>query len=99
MDELALHHLHHRAIAFKDVCGTGKSQITFDKVAINDATKYAAEDAEITYRFWKLLKPRLVHERVTTIYETIEPVSYTHLDVYKRQAECSYCGQKFALKH
>lgn len=72
MDELSLHHLEHRAIAFKDVCGTGKSQITFDKVAINDATKYAAEDAEITYRLWKLLKPRLIHDRVTTVYETIE---------------------------
>ncbi len=72
LDELSLLHLDHRAIAFKDVCGTGKSQITFDKVAINDATKYAAEDAEITYRLWRLLKPRLVHDRVTTIYETVE---------------------------
>ncbi len=72
MDELSLLHLDHRAIAFKDVCGTGKSQITFDKVAIKDATKYAAEDAEITYRLWRLLKPRLVHDRVTTIYETVE---------------------------
>jgi DNA polymerase I len=72
MDELSILHLGHRAIAFKDVCGTGKSQITFDKVAINDATKYAAEDAEITYRLWKHLKPRLAHDRVTTIYETIE---------------------------
>lgn len=72
MDELSLLHLDHRAIAFKEICGTGKSQITFDKVAIEEATKYAAEDAEITYRLWKKLKPRLVHERVTTIYETIE---------------------------
>lgn len=72
LDELSLLHLDHRAIAFKDVCGTGKSQLTFDQVPLDVATKYAAEDAEITLRLWKLLKPRLVHERMTTIYETIE---------------------------
>ena len=72
LDELSILHLDHRAIAFKDVCGTGKAQITFDQVQISDATKYAAEDAEITLRLWKLLKPRLVHERVTRVYENIE---------------------------
>ena len=72
LDELSLLHLDHRAIAFKDVCGTGKTQLTFDQVPLDVATKYAAEDAEITLRLWKMLKPRLVHERMTTIYETIE---------------------------
>ena len=72
LDELSIRYLDHRAIAFKDVCGTGKSQITFDKVPIENATKYAAEDAEITLRLWQILKPRLVKERMTTLYETIE---------------------------
>lgn len=72
LDELSLLHLNHRAIAFKEVCGTGKSQITFDQVPIDKATEYAAEDAEITLRLWKLLKPRLVHEKMTGVYENIE---------------------------
>lgn len=72
LDELSLLHLDHRAIAFKEVCGTGKSQISFNQVPLDVATKYAAEDAEITLRLWKILKPRLVHDRMTTIYETIE---------------------------
>lgn len=72
MDELSILHLDHRAISYKDVCGTGKSQITFDKVAINEATKYAAEDAEITLRLWKILKPRLVFEGMSKVYEYIE---------------------------
>lgn len=72
MDELSIRYLDHRAIAFKDVCGTGKNQKTFDKVAINDATRYAAEDAEITLRLWQILKPRLARERMATLYETIE---------------------------
>lgn len=92
MDELSLFHLEHRAIAFKDVCGTGKNQITFDKVAINDATKYAAEDAEITYRLWKILKPRLAHEGVTTIYETIERPLIAHI------AQMEQHGVKVDLK-
>ncbi len=72
LDELSLLHLNHRAIAFKEVCGTGKSQITFDQVPIDKATEYAAEDAEITLRLWKLLKPRLVHEKMAGVYENIE---------------------------
>ena len=72
LDELSELHLHHRPIAFKDVCGTGKNQITFDKVSLPEATKYAAEDAEVTLRLWKILKPRLVRDSVTRVYENIE---------------------------
>jgi DNA polymerase I len=72
MDELSLRLLAHKPIAFKDVCGTGKGQISFDRVALDVATKYAAEDADVTLRLWNILKPRLVRERSTTVYETLE---------------------------
>jgi DNA polymerase-1 len=67
MDELSQLHLGHETISFKEVAGTGKAQITFDK-----ATTYAAEDADITLRLYNILKPRLVVEGMTTVYETLE---------------------------
>jgi len=72
MDELSQLHLDHKPIPFKEVAGTGKKQITFDQVPINKATAYAAEDADVTWRLFKTLKPRLVSERKTTLYETLE---------------------------
>ena len=72
MDELAELHLAYTPIAFKDVCGTGKNQITFDRVPLDKALAYAAEDADITLRLWTILKPRLVDDRMVTVYETLE---------------------------
>ena len=72
MDELSQRHLGHKPIAFKDVAGSGKSLITFDRVAIDKATAYAAEDADITLRLWMLLKPRLLKMQKVTVYETLE---------------------------
>jgi len=72
MDELSKRWLGHTPIAYKDVCGTGKAQITFDQVPLDRATAYAAEDADVTLRLWRVLKPRLVADRVTTVYETLE---------------------------
>ncbi|RMD62608.1 MAG: DNA polymerase I, partial [Alphaproteobacteria bacterium] len=72
MDELARLHLGHDTIKFKDVAGTGKAQVTFDKVPLDKALDYAAEDADVTLRLHRVLKPRLVPERVTTVYETLE---------------------------
>ncbi len=72
VDELAGLHLGHRTITFKDVAGTGKSQITFDLVPLDQALAYAAEDADLTLRFHQLLKPRLLAERMVTPYETLE---------------------------
>ncbi len=72
MDELAGRHLGHTCIKFKDVAGSGKSQITFDKVPVDKATEYAAEDADVTLRLWQILKPRLAAESMTTVYETLE---------------------------
>ena len=72
MDELAALHLDHRTIAFKDVTGTGKSQVTFDLVPLDRALAYAAEDADVTLRLHRLLKPRLPADRMVTPYETLE---------------------------
>nr|WP_321461868.1 DNA polymerase I [uncultured Cohaesibacter sp.] len=72
MDELSELWLGHKPIAFKEVAGSGKSQITFDKVEIEKATPYAAEDADVTLRLWMILKPRLAADGMTTVYERLE---------------------------
>ncbi len=72
MDELALLHLDHSCIAFKDVCGTGKNQLRFNQVQLADATRYAAEDADVTLRLWQMFKPRLSAEKVTRVYERVD---------------------------
>ncbi len=72
MDELSDRYLGHSPIPIKTLLGSGKSQITFDKVTIEDAVKYAAEDADVTLRLWQQLKPNLHRARVTTVYETLE---------------------------
>jgi DNA polymerase I len=72
MDALSEQYLGHIPIPIKSLLGSGKSQITFDRVAIDDAVKYAAEDADITLRLWQHFKPRLHRGQVTTVYETLE---------------------------
>ncbi|MGQ3300360.1 DNA polymerase I [Reyranella sp.] len=72
MDELAELHLGQKTIKFSDVAGSGSKQVTFDKVPLDKARDYAAEDADVTMQLWARLKPRLVPERVTSMYETIE---------------------------
>jgi DNA polymerase I len=72
MDALAREHLGHDCIAFKEVCGTGKSQISFAQVPLDRATAYAAEDAEVTLRLWRLFKPRLAREAVVRVYEMVD---------------------------
>ncbi|MCP1168748.1 DNA polymerase I [Limimaricola litoreus] len=72
MDTLSERYLGHAPIPIKQVIGTGKSAVTFDKVEIDAAVKYAAEDADITLRLWKRFKPQLHQMRVTTVYETLE---------------------------
>ncbi|MGE0565079.1 MAG: DNA polymerase I [Pseudolabrys sp.] len=72
MDDLSRKWLGHETVKYDDVTGTGKARITFDRVAIDKATEYAAEDADVTLRLWLALKPRLPAEHVTTVYETLE---------------------------
>ena len=72
MDELARRHLGHQPITFADVAGTGKAKTTFDRVPLDRATAYAAEDADVTLRLWRMMKPRLAAEKRVTVYETLE---------------------------
>lgn len=72
MDTLSDRYLGHTPIPIKELLGTGKSAITFDRVPIEDAVKYAAEDADITLRLWHTFKPQLHRVKVTTVYETLE---------------------------
>ncbi|MBN2973052.1 DNA polymerase I [Roseomonas aeriglobus] len=72
MDELAATHLSHSCIAYKDVTGTGKKAIGFHEVDLKAATRYAAEDADVTLRLWRRLKPRLAFEGSTRVYEMVD---------------------------
>ncbi len=72
LDELALKHLGHENLTFAQVAGSGKSFIGFARVAIDKATEYAAEDADVSLRLWRALKPRLAAEGKTVVYETLE---------------------------
>jgi len=72
MDALSKLHLDITPVPFKEVAGSGKSQVTFDRVPLDDAVRYAAEDADITLRLHQALKPRLVQERMVAVYETLE---------------------------
>ncbi len=72
MDELSQKWLGHKPISFKDVAGSGRAIVTFDQVAIDKATAYAAEDADVTLRLWQVLKPRLAAEGMASVYERLE---------------------------
>ena len=72
MDELSELHLGHTPMSFKEVCGTGKNQISFAEVDLAKATEYAAEDADVTLRLWEILKPSVPAKGKATLYETIE---------------------------
>jgi DNA polymerase-1 len=72
MDELSELHLGHKPITFGEVTGTGKTKITFDCVPLPEATRYSAEDADVTLRLHALLRPQLLAEGKVGVYETLE---------------------------
>jgi DNA polymerase-1 len=72
MDALSERYLNHTPIPIKSLLGTGKSAITFDRVPLDEAVKYAAEDADITLRLWEQLKSQLHSAHVTRVYERLE---------------------------
>jgi DNA polymerase-1 len=72
MDELSELHLTHTPIPFANVAGKGKDKVTFDNVALKEATRYSAEDADVTLRLALFLKPRLAVDGKRTVYETLE---------------------------
>ncbi len=72
MDELAATHLSHSCIAYKDVVGTGKKALGFHEVDLKAATKYAAEDADVTLRWWRRFAARLPVESGTRVYQMVD---------------------------
>jgi DNA polymerase-1 len=82
MDELSKRLLGHEPISFKTVAGGGKTLKSFKHVGLADATCYAAEDADVTLRLYEHLKPRLAHQGLSTVYETLErPLSKVLVDM------------------
>ena len=72
MDTLSEIHLNHKTIKFKELVGTGKKEINFSEVEIGKAKDYAAEDADITYRLYKIFHKSLKEESMINIYEVFE---------------------------
>ncbi|WP_108789109.1 DNA polymerase I [Erythrobacter sp. Alg231-14] len=72
MDDLSVRHLGHTPLSFKEVCGTGKKAIPFGEVQLDRATEYAAEDADVTWRLYQHLKPRLATEGGSKVYERVD---------------------------
>ncbi|HBV55506.1 MAG TPA: DNA polymerase I, partial [Rhodobacteraceae bacterium] len=72
MDALSERYLGHNPIPIKELLGTGKAAVTFDRVPVADAVRYAAEDADVTLRLWLAFKPQLHRQKVTRVYETLE---------------------------
>ena len=72
MDTLSEIHLQHKTISFKEIVGTGKKEINFSDVELDKAMEYAAADADITYRLYKIFSKNLKLEKLTNIYEIFE---------------------------
>jgi DNA polymerase-1 len=72
LEALAESRLGHAIITHGALIGSGKNKLAFDQVAIDRATAYSAEDADVILRLWRVLKPRLVAERMLAVYETLE---------------------------
>ena len=72
MNALSEIHLGHKTISFKEIVGTGKKEINFSDVELDKAMEYAAEDADITYRLYKIFNKNLKLEKLTNIYEIFE---------------------------
>ncbi len=72
LDDLSFNHLNHTTIKYKDIVGTGKNEITFDKVSIENAVKYAAEDSLLTLKLFNQLYPRMLKEKANFVYKNID---------------------------
>jgi DNA polymerase-1 len=72
MDTLSEIHLGHKTITYKELVGTGKNQLNFSEISLEDATKYAAEDADVTLRLYNLLLDRVNNEKLNKIYDLFE---------------------------
>jgi len=72
LDTLSEIHLNHKTISYKEVVGTGKNKLNFSDIGLEEATQYAAEDADVTLRLYTYLKTRLDEEKLNKIYEVFE---------------------------
>ena len=72
MDTLSEIHLGHKTISYKDLVGAGKKQLNFSDINLEEATKYAAEDADVTLRLYNLLLERVNDEKLNKIYDIFE---------------------------
>jgi DNA polymerase I len=104
MDELSQRHLGHTPLTFKEICGTGKKAIGFGEVPLPQATEYAAEDAEVTWRLHRVLKPRLAEEGGSRIYERVDRPLIPVVAAMEREgikvdrARLSRLSEEFALE-
>ena len=95
LDELAKLYLDHKMIAYEEVCGSGKNKITFDKVDLDKALEYAAEDADYTLRLYQLFKPRLFAEHQVSVYEDLDrPL----INILKSMEDAGICVNTKALQ-
>jgi len=72
LESLAERWFGHAVVNYGGLVGSGKGKLTFDQIAIDKAAEYSAESADVTLRLWRVLKPRLIAERMLTVYETLE---------------------------
>jgi DNA polymerase-1 len=72
IEALAERWLGHAVISYGELTGSGKNKLSFSQIAIDKAGEYSAESADVMLRLWRVLKPRLSAERMTTVYETLE---------------------------
>jgi DNA polymerase I len=72
LEALAERWLGHAVVNYGELTGSGKNKLSFDQVAIDKAAEYSAESADVILRLWRVLKPRLIAERMTSVYETLE---------------------------
>ena len=72
MDDLAERYLGHKTIAFEEIAGKGKNQLTFDKIALDVASEYAAEDADVTMKLHQTLFPEL--EKTPTLLKLFNDI-------------------------
>ena len=84
LDNLVKTYFNHTAISYKEIVGTGKKKKIFSEISIPDATKYAAEDADMTMKLWKFLKPKLSQNNLMKVYINIErPLARTLIEMEK----------------
>ena len=79
LDTLIKYYFNHDAMSFKELIGSGKDKKTFEELSIEEAGKYAAEDADMTLRLWKKIKSSISKNKQVKIYEIIEKLSLIHI--------------------